>query len=74
MGPDELFGNDAFGYRAKFIEEWTLLEVNIQTVTEANIGLAYKRTLIDSEWIFDLASAVLEAGERGLADFLCESQ
>jgi hypothetical protein len=27
--PDELFGNDAFGNRAKFIEEGTLLEVNI---------------------------------------------
>lgn len=74
MGPDEFFGDCAFWHSAELVEEGSFLEVYVQTVAKAGISLAYERSLVDAEREIDLASTVLEASKRCLANLLREPQ
>jgi hypothetical protein len=72
--PNEFLGDRVLRHCAQLIEEWTLFKLYVQAVGEADIILAKKRCLVDSEWEVGLAATVFEAREGSVSYFLGEPE
>ena len=72
MTPDELLWNRILWHLAELVQEGSLLEVDIEAVSKADFLVAQKTSWVDSEWVLDLTSALLEASQHCLAGLLAE--
>ena len=70
VSPNKLFGDGILRYVAQFVQERSTLEVKIQAVTKAELFLSLKCVWLCTEWVFDGASALFEAGKSLLAHLL----
>jgi len=73
VGPDKLLWDGVFGDLTEFIQEGSLLKVDVETVTEAVVRLADELVLINSERVEDFASTLLVARDGSLSDLLGET-
>ncbi len=72
MAPHELLGHGVFWHLAEGGEHRALLEVDVEAVSEADLGCSYQMSWIDSEWVLDCAIAFLEAGNACLSNLLAK--
>ena len=73
VAPNELLWNDILWNLPQSIEVWSLLEVDIHAVSEADFLFAEKGGGLNSEWIWDPSTTLLHAGKGGLSGLLTES-
>ena len=71
--PDELLGDCIFRHVTQFSQEWSLLEVDIHAVSKTYFILSNEALWLDSEWVADPTTTLLQAGERDLTCLLGES-
>ena len=70
MAPDKFLWDSVLWNFAEFVEVWSLLEINVEAVTETDLLLAVESSWMNSEWVLDLATALIEASEYCLPGLL----
>ena len=74
VGPNEFLWDCVLWHCAQLVKEWTLFELYVHAVREADIILAHERCLVDSEWEHGSAATVFKAGEGSVSNFLSEPE
>ena len=73
MAPTELLGNCVLRHLAELVQKWSLLEVDVQAISEADLLPSVETRRLNSERVLDVTAASLEASDHGLSGLLAES-
>ena len=72
MSPDKLLWDGVLWNLAELVEVWSLLKINVEAVSETDLLLAVETGWMNSEWVLDLATTLIEASEDCLPGLLSE--
>lgn len=73
MAPNELLWNSILRDGAELIQKWSLLEVDVEAISEAHLLPSVETSRFNSEWVLDLTTALFETCQDGLSGLLSES-
>ena len=72
MSPNEFFWDGIFWNLAELVEIWALFEIDVKAIAEADFLLAVEASWMNSEWILDLATTLIETSKHCLSALLAK--
>ena len=72
--PDKLFGDRTFWDFTEVLEERSIFKVDVEAIAVAVVAFTDEGILVDTEWIFHISTAVLEALNCVQSNLLSESE